>query len=247
MQQLELTFGRRFVYDQAPDREGEIAVMFVKNGRSKRYIVRLVDERTVRVTIPRGGTRRAALRFFEEHRDWVSSQLEEFCAKRSIDAIPWTIQSKIWFRGRLERVSTVFEQTGSSLGSRFDQGLDLEKGPDLKTIAEARMRQLAGDELPARVSTLAERVSLRPARISVRGQRTRWGSCSAKGNLSLNWRLVQVPLEVRDYVLIHELCHLRHMNHSSAFWALVRRHCPDYERSEAWLKAHSGIIAEARR
>ncbi len=173
--------------------------------------------------------------------------MEKFCAKRSIDSIPWTIQSKIWFRGRLELVSTVLGQTGSSLGSRFGQGLDMEKGSDLKTLAEARMRKLAGDELPARVTTLAERSRLRPSRISVRGQRTRWGSCSVKGNLSLNWRLVQVPLEVRDYVLIHELCHLCHMNHSSAFWALVRGHCPDYERSEAWLKAHSSIISEARR
>ncbi len=75
-------------------------------------------------------------------------------------------------------------------------------------------------------------------RITIRDQKTRWGSCSAKGTLSFNWRLMLAPPAVLDYVVIHELCHLTHMNHSKAFWALVESACPDYRTHRRWLKEH---------
>jgi predicted metal-dependent hydrolase len=76
----------------------------------------------------------------------------------------------------------------------------------------------------------------------VRNQRTRWGSCSPRGVVSLNWRLVQVPEAVRDYVILHELAHRRHMNHSERFWDEVRRLCPDFEVSERWLRENSRFV-----
>jgi predicted metal-dependent hydrolase len=79
-------------------------------------------------------------------------------------------------------------------------------------------------------------------RVAVRNQRTRWGSCSPRGVVSLNWRLVQVPEAVRDYVILHELAHRRHMNHSERFWDEVRRLCPDFEVSERWLRENSRIV-----
>lgn len=75
-------------------------------------------------------------------------------------------------------------------------------------------------------------------RITIRDQKTRWGSCSAGGTLSFNWRLMLAPPAVLDYVVIHELCHLTHMNHSKAFWALVESVCPDYRTHRKWLKDH---------
>lgn len=76
------------------------------------------------------------------------------------------------------------------------------------------------------------------SRITIRDQKTRWGSCSAKGTLSFNWRLMLAPPAVLDYVVVHELCHLTHMNHSKAFWALVESVCPDYRTHRRWLKEH---------
>ena len=76
-------------------------------------------------------------------------------------------------------------------------------------------------------------------RVSVRNQRSRWGSCSRRGTISLNWRLIQTPVFVRDYVILHELAHLRQMNHSARFWREVARLCPDFQIAEAWLKRHS--------
>jgi predicted metal-dependent hydrolase len=79
-------------------------------------------------------------------------------------------------------------------------------------------------------------------RVTVRNQRSRWGSCSRRGTISLNWRLIQAPGFVRDYIILHELAHLRHMNHSRRYWAEVERLCPGYLEAERWLKRHSALL-----
>lgn len=75
-------------------------------------------------------------------------------------------------------------------------------------------------------------------RITIRDQKTRWGSCSARGTLSFNWRLMLAPPAILDYVVVHELCHLTHMNHSTAFWQAVESVYPDYRSARKWLKEH---------
>ena len=98
-------------------------------------------------------------------------------------------------------------------------------------------------DIRAGVQRRAEAMQVRPAKISLRDQRRRWGSCSSKGNLSFSWRLILMPPDVLDYVVVHELAHLRHMNHSPKFWALVSQYCPNYKQHAAWLKANQGLIA----
>ena len=80
------------------------------------------------------------------------------------------------------------------------------------------------------------------SRVAVRNQRSRWGSCSAKKTVSLNWRLIQTPPFVLDYIILHELMHLREMNHSRRFWTQVEKVCPDYLQAEKWLNHHSGML-----
>ena len=96
-------------------------------------------------------------------------------------------------------------------------------------------RQAAKD-IPERTAAFAPLVGVTYGRITVRSQRTRWGSCSAKGNLNFNCLLMLCPEEVRDYVVIHELCHRKVLNHSGGFWTEVERVCPDYRAHRKWLK-----------
>ena len=79
-------------------------------------------------------------------------------------------------------------------------------------------------------------------RVSVRNQRSRWGSCARTGTISLNWRLIQTPDSVRDYIVLHELMHVRQMNHSARFWREVAAVCPAYEEAERWIKLHSALL-----
>ena len=104
---------------------------------------------------------------------------------------------------------------------------------------ERECRERAKRDLPARLLELADAHGLRVHRVSVRNQRWRWGSCSRNGHICLNWRLAQMPPPIRDYVMIHELMHLKQMNHSPKFWKLVARACPDYEAARQWLREHA--------
>ena len=112
-------------------------------------------------------------------------------------------------------------------------------------LTNAELRELADRAcriLPQKVADYAARIGVTYGRITIRNQKTRWGSCSAKGNLNFNCLLMLMPEDVIDYVVVHELCHRIEMNHSAAFWAQVGRIIPDYRRRKAWLKEHGAEI-----
>jgi predicted metal-dependent hydrolase len=106
--------------------------------------------------------------------------------------------------------------------------------PPPELVRAGRSRALR--ELPPRLRELAAQFGLAVSRISIRNQRARWGSCSRNGHICLNWRLVTMPAWVRDYVLIHELMHLKRMDHSPKFWKLVEAACPDWRGARRWLR-----------
>ncbi len=111
------------------------------------------------------------------------------------------------------------------------------KETDLKTIElEKRYRKAAMDYIPKRVAYYAGIMDVSYSKISIRDAKTRWGSCSSSGNLSFSWRLMLAPFSVLDYVVVHELCHRVHMNHSKEFWHLVEHYIPDYKIKRKWLK-----------
>ncbi len=110
-----------------------------------------------------------------------------------------------------------------------------EKTPYERRL-EAPYRQAAKEYIPKRVAYYAGLLGVDYNTITIRDQKTRWGSCSSKGNLSFSWRLILAPPKVLDYVVVHELCHRREMNHSPRFWALVESIIPDYKTHRKWLK-----------
>ena len=105
----------------------------------------------------------------------------------------------------------------------------------------ASVRKRAKEIIPERVAHYSKLSGISCGRISIRLQKSRWGSCSARGNLNFNCLLVLMPPEILDSVVVHELCHRRHMNHSKAFYAEVLRLFPDYRRCSAWLKEHGAV------
>jgi hypothetical protein len=167
---------------------------FVRHPKARRYIIRVRRDGTVRVTIPRGGSKREAEDFARRQAGWVEAQRARLVTERP-------------------------EAEPSDL--------------DRNVLARAK------NELPARLLELAARHGLSVSRVSIRNQRWRWGSCSRSGHICLNWRLVQMPPPVRDYVMIHELMHLRRMDHSPRFWKLVAAACPDYKTARDWLRHHA--------
>ena len=127
------------------------------------------------------------------------------------------------------------------LSKMQEQKDKLEQFP---TFTMDQIRELADKALiviPEKVRKYAPMVGVTYGRITIRNQRSRWGSCSGKGNLNFNCLLMLFPDEVIDYVVIHELCHRKHMNHSAEFYSEVERVCPEYRKYRNWLKEHGGV------
>ena len=103
---------------------------------------------------------------------------------------------------------------------------------------DLELRAQAAEALPPQLRALAARHGLAVHRVTIRNQRSRWGSCSSRGHITLNFRLMLMPPEVREYILIHELMHLKQANHSIRFWRLVESACPGFREAERWLKKH---------
>jgi predicted metal-dependent hydrolase len=170
--------------------DSAVEFYFVRHRRARRYRLRVDPDGRVRVTIPRGGSRREADAFAQRNLGWIHVQ-----------------------RANLPPASHGAEE-------------------------RSRLREQARRELPPRLMELAAVHGLAVHGISIRNQRSRWGSCGRDGHISLNWRLVLMPPWVRDYVLVHELMHLRRMDHSPRYWTLVAEACPDYRAARQWLRAH---------
>jgi predicted metal-dependent hydrolase len=248
--QFQFFFGRARNHELEPDclRVGKrtVPLRVVRHRRARRYILRLGRDGAARVTVPRGGSISEAKRFVQRNLAWLEKQLLRQAAQPA-GPEPWVAGAQILFRGELVRLEvTPSQENLTSTGGLVRFGSETLQLPllagDLRPAVEQHLRRLAALELPARTFELAATHGFAVRRVTIRNQRSRWGSCSARGTISLNWRLVQAPPSVRDYIVLHELAHLRHMNHSRRFWSEVERLCPAYAEAEHWLKRHSTLL-----
>ena len=163
-------------------------------------------------------------------------------ARRPRGAEVWTLGTHVLWRGELTEIRA------AAAGERPQVCLaaDVFRVPgfdgDLRPTLEAHFVRRGRIELPARTWELSAVTGVDVRRVTVRNQRSRWGSCSANGTISLNWRLVQAPDFVRDYIIFHELMHLREMNHSARFWARVEEVCPGWRDAERWIKRNGSLL-----
>ena len=224
-------------------------LVFERSHRARRYRLTLRRDGTAVAIIPVRGSEREALRFVEQHRDWLD-RARERQRRRPRVAEVWTPGTRVLWRGELTeiRVAALGDpSTSSGLGRpQVCVAADVFRVPhfdgDLRPTLEAHFARRAKVELPARTWELAAVTGVDVKHVTVRNQRSRWGSCSANGTISLNWRLVQTPEFVRDYIIYHELMHLREMNHSTRFWARVEEVCPGWREAERWIKRNGALV-----
>jgi predicted metal-dependent hydrolase len=223
---------RAGVVEMLVDRDGVTPIEYRKRPNARRYILRVNAAGDGGcVTIPRGGSLAEARTFAKRNANWLEQRL-----RQRREAVKNAVGSgKILFRG--EEIDA--HASNSLIPSFVPTG-----GEGDEARLKRALWQLARKELPGRVAGLAAQHGLTVKRVSVRNQRSRWGSCSARGLVSLNWRLVQTPDFVRDYIIVHELMHLRQMNHSSRYWKLVYEAFPQTDEAEKWLKRHAGLLRE---
>ena len=146
------------------------------------------------------------------------------------DIMRFVSEKEAWIENALRKVAAAKESSDAA---------EPLSDADIKALADRAL-----DHIPGRVAYFAPIVGVDHGRITIRNQRTRWGSCSGKKNLNFNCLLMLTPDAVIDYVVVHELCHLKEMNHSPHFWAEVERVIPDYKERRLWLKRNGGAIID---
>lgn len=212
-----------------------LAVHLVRVRRARRYILRVRQDGSLRVTLPRGGSRAEAIEFAKRHLAWA---LRERARQLGTPRQPevWTEGTRILIAGESIAIAC-HTADGALVGAAGDLIARVAPGTrDLRPAFQAALLRRARRDLPPRLLALAALHGLTVTRVSIRNQRSRWGSCSQRGAIALNFRLMQMPPFVRDYILIHELMHLRQQNHSRRFWTLVAAACPGFREAERWLK-----------
>lgn len=216
-------------------------IIYRRHARARNYVLRLYSNKTVVVTVPRAGTRIFARNFVASRKTWLEKQWR-ILEKRKIPPHFLRPGMEVLFRG--QSVPLRVHGTGQDCQLHFGGETAPVRSPEdnLRPALENRLKHLARTELVRRAYELASSHQLDVKNVTVRNQKTRWGSCSFKGTISLNWRLIQLPDDVRDYIILHELMHLRELNHSNRFWAEVERVCPTYRTAENWLKQNSGQV-----
>jgi len=229
---------------------GVTGIVFERSARARNYRLTLRRDGIAVATIPARGSEREARRFVEQHREWLE-RARERQRKRPRVAEIWVVGTFVLWRGQMTEVriaTTATPWADSSPAARpkvclaADVFRVAKLEGDMRPTLEAHFARRAKIELPARAWELAAVTGVDVKLVTVRNQRSRWGSCSANGTISLNWRLVQTPDFVRDYIIYHELMHLREMNHSDRFWARVAEVCPEWREAERWIKRNGALV-----
>ena len=164
-----------------------------------------------------------------------------YASQREIERI--LKEKEGWIQKHIEKIreQEAKRKETQGYGENGEQGEAIER-EYLSSEEIHKLAQKALEYIPKRVSYFAEQIGVSCGGITIRNQKTRWGSCSSKGNLNFNCLLMLTPPEVIDYVVVHELCHRKEMNHSKAFWAEVEKVIPDYKKQVKWLKENGGGI-----
>jgi predicted metal-dependent hydrolase len=207
-----------------------------RSDRARRVRVSVDALGEVEVVLPRRSPERAAAAAVVELRPWIERRLAAASAVREAiaargAAVPY-----------LGRDLELRPEAGRSRVHRRGDVLLVPGDERAAAAIERWYRRAAGSEIAPRLDAAVAALGTRYSTLTIRSQRTRWGSCSASGAMSFNWRLLLAPEPVLEYVVWHEACHLRVMDHSPNFWSLVRQHCPAYEDHRRWLRRHGATL-----
>jgi predicted metal-dependent hydrolase len=202
----------------------------------------LVDGHGVEVVVPRRFPLREVEPFVEEKRHWIERTLRRMSATEAeLPPAQLHDRGEIPYLGERLRLVVRFDARRTREHVALDGSelwLMLPPDADLREVVERWYRRRARIEVKERLDAACARTGTTYTGLQIRGQRTRWASCSSSGAMSFNWRLLLAPPEILDYVVEHEVCHLEVLDHSPAFWELLASRCPDWELHEGWLRDH---------
>lgn len=218
-----------------------VAYTVRKSARAKNLRLQVSAEAGLEVVLPKKFNPGSLESILREKQNWILDKLNFF--SQAVESRRVHREQGGWrvlYRGREYAVETK-EEAGAACRVEVEEAklivvVPEGAGGNAGAVLEGWFRSMARLLIHQRLRVVNERLKLSFKRVFIRGQKTRWGSCSSQGNLNFNWRLVMAPLPVLEYVVVHELMHLVEPNHSKKFWSLVEDICPDYKAHRTWLR-----------
>jgi predicted metal-dependent hydrolase len=217
----------------------EIGYTVRRSTRARRVRVTVDAQAGVQVVLPARCPEREATAAIAELRPWIERRLGELDRARA------AVSARDGHVPYLGEMLKLVVQPGRTRVHRRGQELLVPAGDHQRPALERFYRRAAMREIGIRLDRACELAGASYQRLSIRGQRTRWASCSGSGTMSFNWRLLLAPEEVLEYVIWHEVCHLEIMDHSARFWALLARRCPGYREQVGWLRRNGASLVLA--
>lgn len=218
----------------------------IRRRKNQKYInLRITLEGEIIVSAPYGVSLQRITESLRRKEQWIEKNLVRVAAGRS-EHDP---MQSVYFGGEVYCVDVVHDPRRKRTvriqpaEQRIELRTDNTSRKNVLAVLERHLEREAKRHFLQRVEELSKTTGISYARLFIRNQRTRWGSSSGKGNLSVNWRAIMLPPSVQDYLVIHELAHQVHLNHSKAFWKVVERYCPEYRAANKWLRDHSLLIS----
>ncbi len=207
-----------------------------RSDRARRVRVTVDAVRGIEVVLPRRAPEREAAAAIRELRPWIERRVAELAGARAAvaargDTVPY-----------LGRPLSMVVQPGRMRVARRGDTLFVPSGEERVPALERWYRRAARSEIAPRLDRACAEAGTAYSKLTIRGQRTRWASCSQGGAMSFNWRLLLAPEAVLDYVIWHEVCHLEIMDHSSRFWRLLASRSPGYREHVRWLRVHGATL-----
>lgn len=211
-----------------------VEVILRRNARAKRFSLRVSrSDGRVSLSLPTWAPEAEALAFLRDREDWVRGHLDH-----AADVQRAQIGVALPVHGVPRLVVA-----GPGRAARFiDSTLQVPPGPRVGPRLKALLSSMARDRLAAAVARHSGTLGRQAGRLSLRDPRSRWGSCSSKGDLMFSWRLIMAPPDVLDYVAAHEVAHLVEMNHSERFWRVCRGLCPETDRHRVWMRENGARL-----
>ncbi|HBV98287.1 MAG: hypothetical protein JL50_19625 [Peptococcaceae bacterium BICA1-7] len=212
-----------------------------RSARAKNISIKVSPDRGLEVVMPSGVKFYNVESCLKSREDWIIARLDQI--KQLQDKKD---SGQVVFLGRKYGLVPIIRHQASASVKILDDKIYItvpDNSP--KTLADALERWYRAQAriiIEDRLWRINKEAGYKINRIFIKGQKTRWGSCSRLGNLNFNWRLAMAPVEIIDYIVIHELSHLEEMNHSANFWRLVEKLCPDYKKYRKWLRENGPLL-----
>jgi len=223
------------------------------NSKTARKIRIRVGPNGVEVIKPAAREPNEVAKFLRVNKPWILSQLSRMDRLGRIRRVEHRRNGEILFRGHPTKVRVEIARGRRRENQVFvqDSNIVIKRGARSKIPAsrslENWLRRQARQDIESCLTAVTQRLKRQPNRVYIMNQRTKWGGCSRKRNLSFNWRLILAPRQVLQYLVMHEAVHLAVLDHSARFWLILRSLCPHAEQSRAWLATHGDSLIEFRR